>query len=285
MNLTIEQAVQVAGQHFKAGRFAEAEDVYRRILAVAPGAPEAHFNLGAILKMQKRFAEARESFHQCLKQVRDPVEYFKLLRSIITASVSGVGDGEGSRASDRAAEGPVTAEIELTSHCQLRCPFCRTGSALRAKYSDVPRGVMKRDTLERILAEIPSLFSISLYNWGEPFLHPDLPGMIELVRKSGKFCEISSNLQIMTPILAEAIIRSGLNIIRVSCDGATQDSYESYRKGGSLQKVLENARLLAGCGKRSFRGRAGRDSLALLTAVRDERCVATMFGRRACFRM
>lgn len=144
-----------------------------------------------------------------------------------------------------AAFGPKTADIEFTAHCQLGCPFCRTGHSLRGTYPDIPRGFMSEETLARLLDQIPTLFSASLYNWGEPFLHPRLVRMVELVTERKVFCEISTNMQIMTPELADGLIASRLTHLRISCDGLTQDVYQRYRKGGDLQKVVDHSRLLA----------------------------------------
>lgn len=139
----------------------------------------------------------------------------------------------------------MIAEIELTSHCQLACPFCRTGKALRDKYPAVPRGFMSKETLLRILDQTPSLQHVLLYNWGEPFLHPDLVWCIEQTKRKVSRCDLSSNMQLFSKELAEGIINAGLDLIRVSCDGASQETYGQYRKGGSLEKVLTHARMLA----------------------------------------
>jgi radical SAM protein with 4Fe4S-binding SPASM domain len=137
------------------------------------------------------------------------------------------------------------AEIELTSQCQLSCPFCRTGGALRKEYPQVPRGIMKRETFERIMAEVPKFNHVLLYNWGEPFLHPDLIWFVENLRPHAESTEISTNMQIMTRAHAEGLVHGRLDTLRVSCDGITQESYEKYRVGGDLSKVLKHSRFLA----------------------------------------
>ncbi len=49
------------------GRFAEAEDRYRQVVALAPGAVEAHNNLGLVLGRQGRNAEALEPFRRAVE--------------------------------------------------------------------------------------------------------------------------------------------------------------------------------------------------------------------------
>ena len=150
----------------------------------------------------------------------------------------------------------LEAEIDISTYCQLACPFCRTGSSLREKYDNlygydkIPRGFMTRETFSCILEKIPQLSFIRLYNWGEPLLNKDIVWFISEATSRGKKVEIGSNLQIMTSELAEGLIKSGLHTIVVSCDGTTQEIYETYRKGGDLNKVLEYARMLSETKKR-----------------------------------
>jgi radical SAM protein with 4Fe4S-binding SPASM domain len=150
----------------------------------------------------------------------------------------------GSRPDGSCVYYPLYGQIELTAYCQLKCPFCRTGGALRHDYPEVTRGLMSRETFMRIMDEVPSLFHILFYNWGEPLLHKDLPWFLSAAKELGKVCEISSNMQYLPDAMAEGIVRSQLDYIRVSCDGMTQETYEHYRKGGSLEKLLENTRRL-----------------------------------------
>jgi MoaA/NifB/PqqE/SkfB family radical SAM enzyme len=153
------------------------------------------------------------------------------------------------RLADQPADGsygffPIHGQIELTGFCQLKCPFCRTGGTLKHDYPEVHRGLMTRETFANIMEQVPSLAYFLFYNWGEPLLHKDLVWFLNAAKELGKITEISTNMQFLPDALAEGIVRSGLNFMRVSCDGTTQEAYESYRKGGSIEKVLRNTRRL-----------------------------------------
>jgi MoaA/NifB/PqqE/SkfB family radical SAM enzyme len=139
---------------------------------------------------------------------------------------------------------PLHAQVELTSYCQLKCPFCRTGGTLKGDYPEVLRGLMTRETFVNIIEKVPSLAYLLFYNWGEPLLHKDLVWFLNASRDLGKISEISTNMQFLPDALAEGIVRARLNFMRVSCDGTTQEAYEVYRKGGSLEKVLDNTKRL-----------------------------------------
>jgi MoaA/NifB/PqqE/SkfB family radical SAM enzyme len=153
------------------------------------------------------------------------------------------------RQTDKPADGrydffPLRAQVELTGYCQLRCPFCRTGTALRRDYPEVHRGLMTRETFAKIVEQVPSLVYLLFYNWGEPLLHKDVVWFLNAAHELGQFTEISTNMQYLPDAMAEGMVRAGLNFIRVSCDGTTQEGYQVYRQGGSLKKLLDNTKKL-----------------------------------------
>lgn len=65
--MTVQQAFALALQHHQAGRLAEAEGLYRQILAVQPGHLDVVNNLGLALAGQGRFDEATGAFRHALQ--------------------------------------------------------------------------------------------------------------------------------------------------------------------------------------------------------------------------
>jgi len=63
---TIQEALVIARQHHQAGRFALAEEIYRRILAAEPELAEVYDDLGTALKDQGRVEEAIEAYRQAV---------------------------------------------------------------------------------------------------------------------------------------------------------------------------------------------------------------------------
>jgi len=80
-----------------------------------------------------------------------------------------------------------------------------------------------------------------LYNRGEPFLHKDILSMIRYAHERRLATAISSNLTILPDGGGKAVVQSGLDDLVVSCDGLTQETYETYRRGGNLERVLSNS--------------------------------------------
>ncbi len=97
---------------------------------------------------------------------------------------------------------------------------------------------------QRVIAQVPRRSSVHLYNWGEPFLNPHLEEMVCLARKRGCRVEVHTNLSL--PIgegRFHRLVHTGVDLV-VSCDGASQETYETYRRGGDFEMVQSNLRTL-----------------------------------------
>lgn len=104
---------------------------------------------------------------------------------------------------------------------------------------------MSREVWERVLAEVKdTAHTIQFYFQGEPLLNPDLPQMVREAHEAGLYTITSTNAQALTPAMAEALIHAGLDRIIVSMDGLTDESYNAYRIGGSLEKTKAALRYL-----------------------------------------
>jgi MoaA/NifB/PqqE/SkfB family radical SAM enzyme len=105
-------------------------------------------------------------------------------------------------------------------------------------------------TYYRVLDELAHwtrLKSLKFYDLGEPFLNPELPEMIADAVKAGvaEKIELTTNASIMNEALAARLVRSGLQYLRVSVYGATDEAYRSAtasRYGAS--QIVSNVRLL-----------------------------------------
>lgn len=138
---------------------------------------------------------------------------------------------------------PVWLTIDPTNSCTLRCPFCPNGFGNITR----PRGMMSGDTFARIIDQLgPYLLHIDMQNWGEPLLNKDVYAMIAHAKKYGVHITVSTNFQHFDERSAEALVDSGLDRLIVSIDGASQQTYEKYRRGGSFQTAIDNVRMLVG---------------------------------------
>lgn len=90
----------------------------------------------------------------------------------------------------------------------------------------------------------PDLFYLILYFQGEPYLHPLFFHMTEYARKKKIYTATSTNAHFLTDTLAKKTVECGLDRIIISLDGLDQETYEKYRVGGLMEKVLEGTRNL-----------------------------------------
>lgn len=98
---------------------------------------------------------------------------------------------------------------------------------------------MTIDTFKRILEQTyPFVDTIQLFFQGEPLLNPALPYFIRLAHQRNIYTIVSTNAQSLDRNIARRLAAAGLNRLIVSVDGLTQESYEQYRTGGKLNRVL-----------------------------------------------
>ena len=102
------------------------------------------------------------------------------------------------------------------------------------------------ETFHRILDQVQATaHTMQFYFQGEPLLNKLLPEMITAAHNAALYTIVSTNAQSLTQDMADALVHSGLNRIIVSIDGFSEESYQAYRVGGSLQKALDALRYLA----------------------------------------
>ncbi len=143
---------------------------------------------------------------------------------------------------------PFSISIEPTTACNLGCPECPSG----LKQFSRPTGNLKPELLGNILDEMGNYLQyITFYFQGEPFIHPNMIGLIKEASKRKIFSVTSTNAHFITEKTAAAIIDSGLNKLIISIDGTTQEVYEQYRKKGSLAKVISGTEKILAAKKAS----------------------------------
>jgi radical SAM protein with 4Fe4S-binding SPASM domain len=136
---------------------------------------------------------------------------------------------------------PMAISIEPTTSCNLRCPECLSGLRSFSR----PTGMLDFDFYKRIIDQVsPSLSYLILYFQGEPYLNPDFFNLIEYASKKNIYTTTSTNAHYLDDIRAKQTILSGLDKIIISIDGTDQETYEKYRIGGSINKVIEGIQKL-----------------------------------------
>ena len=127
--------------------------------------------------------------------------------------------------------------IEPTNACNLECRTC-----IRNIW-DEPIGRMNSKTFDRIIEGLESFSpkpTVFFGGFGEPLFHPGIVDMVARVKALDATVELITNGTLLTQEMSNRLIESGLDMLWVSLDGATPESYADVRLGAALPEVLSN---------------------------------------------
>ncbi|HWY11290.1 MAG TPA: radical SAM/SPASM domain-containing protein [Bacteroidia bacterium] len=134
---------------------------------------------------------------------------------------------------------PISISIEPTTSCNLRCPECPSGLRQFTR----PTGMLDQDFFKKIIAELKNtLVNLTFYFQGEPYLNPKFLDMVKHASENGIFTITSTNAHYLNDENARKTVESKLDKLIISVDGTTQETYEQYRIGGDLNKVIEGTK-------------------------------------------
>lgn len=130
---------------------------------------------------------------------------------------------------------PISISVEPTTSCNLRCPECPSGLRQFSR----PTGMLDQNFFKDSIDQLKNtLINLTFYFQGEPYLNPDFLEMVKYASQNRIFTSTSTNAHYLTDEMARKTIESKLDKIIISIDGSTQDSYEQYRIGGEIAKVI-----------------------------------------------
>ena len=172
---------------------------------------------------------------------------------------------------------PLILMIESTNFCNFNCPLCDKGAGKLSR----PEGSMSVENYQRLLEDIGrGLKLIMLWNQGEPFINKQLLEMVKFAKERGIFTVISTNGSLIMDN-AEAIVKSGLDELIISLDGATRETYYRFRRGGDFESIINGIKHLAEIRGRKFTPLISLQFLLLkhnINEMDDFKCLADKVG-------
>ncbi len=130
---------------------------------------------------------------------------------------------------------PVEYIVETTAKCNLYCPMCPRETHKQ------PKEDMEAAIFDRLVQETGRTAEhMMLIGLGEPLLDPKIFDRIEYCARHGISTLLSTNGTLLDEAAADRILRSSLEHITLSFDGAAKESFEFYRKGARFEKVRDN---------------------------------------------
>ncbi|MEO5600257.1 MAG: SPASM domain-containing protein [Cyclobacteriaceae bacterium] len=134
---------------------------------------------------------------------------------------------------------PVSISIEPTTSCNLRCPECPSGLRSFTRTTGMLDPILYRHVIDQLS---DTLTYLTFYFQGEPYLNPQFLEMVNYASLKGIYTATSTNAHYLDNKTSRQTISSGLDRLIISIDGTSQDTYQSYRIGGSLNKVIEGTK-------------------------------------------
>lgn len=133
-----------------------------------------------------------------------------------------------------------SARLELTTNCQLNCVACPTANGVIGR--SLGSGSLSASNFAKFIELNPDTKNIELSNWGEPFLNKEFLAFLSIANSKNIQLSIDNgaNINYIDENVIEGIIKYKLNRITCSIDGATNEIYAKYRRGGNLSVVLDN---------------------------------------------
>ncbi|NMF36416.1 SPASM domain-containing protein [Flammeovirga yaeyamensis] len=130
---------------------------------------------------------------------------------------------------------PISIAIEPTTSCNLRCPECPSGLRSFTR----PTGMLSEDLFTKVIDELKdTLMNLTFYFQGEPYLNKNFLNMVKIASERKVFTSTSTNAHYLNEEMSVKTVASGLDRLIVSLDGTTQETYENYRIGGDINKVI-----------------------------------------------
>jgi pyruvate-formate lyase-activating enzyme len=138
---------------------------------------------------------------------------------------------------------PPRLWVYTNFHCNLACDYCAVASSPKAAPRTMPAGQFRALADEAVREGFTELYVTG----GEPFLHPDIIGMLGYASQRLPTVVLTNGMLFRGRRLAglEALAhqaRPGALIIQTSLDGARPQTHDAHRGGGSWARTMDGIR-------------------------------------------
>ena len=127
---------------------------------------------------------------------------------------------------------PLVLNIEVANICNSRCIFCPTSDLPLLKKVGRKAQIMEESLFYKIIQDCQDAKwrckMLFFHKDGEPLLHPHIDKLISFAKKANIADELQlvTNGIALTPSMTERLINSGVDTIRISVNGLSQEDYQ-----------------------------------------------------------
>lgn len=127
---------------------------------------------------------------------------------------------------------PIATLVDLTSSCNLNCPYCID------RYARIGSKIPTKRMLE-LLDELKVLGvkSIVYFGGGEPLMHPGIERILERTRELGIDCAINTNGILLGQL--SKVIGEACSWTRVSWDAGDPETYKKIHAGKDYFNIVQ----------------------------------------------
>lgn len=129
--------------------------------------------------------------------------------------------------------------VEPTNRCNITCRTCMRN------IWDTQLGMMSDEIFETLINSLKNFEKLPTLHFsgiGEPLFHRKTPDFIAKANQIGCRTELITNGTLLTKNKGKELIDAGLDMLWISLDGATPESYADVRLGAELPGVIEKMR-------------------------------------------
>ena len=139
---------------------------------------------------------------------------------------------------------PERLNIELTTHCNLRCIMCR-GKQNYVKEHKQDRHLTVNEFVNFLKGvDLNRLKILNLAGNSEPLLNPDIIQIVSICRELRIIVELITNGMLLTPEISKHLLGCSSEI-HISFAGSNKKTHESIRQGSDFDQICANIRFLS----------------------------------------
>ena len=131
---------------------------------------------------------------------------------------------------------PEHLMISPSSICNLDCMMCPNSHRIKNK------STMSISDFKSIINKIKPK-RLTIVGPGETFMNKNIIEIFKYAKEKCQWVSTTSNFTLVGNII-EDIIQSEIDVLKISIDGATKETYEKIRQGASFETVKENIKSL-----------------------------------------
>lgn len=158
---------------------------------------------------------------------------------------------------------PLHLQVEPTTACNMECMMC-----IRSKNQETY--CLSFDTFRKLIDTVKPT-KVNLTGNGESTLNNDLIPMIELCKGRDIYVYLNTNLLVSKEVI-DRLIRSNVDLIKVSLDAASSEVYWQIRRSRSFDKILENLDYIMKLRESTASNTSIRINTVLMHENKDELC-------------